>query len=253
MYAAGMDGWRVIGIDCAVDPVNVGVAVGEIEGDCVVVRAATQCAKTRGVAETACAYAEGAAHVLFALDAPLGWPEALGRTLADHRAGQPIVSVGHMLFRRRTDDIVAREVKHQPLDVGANLIARTAAAALSDLEAIRSRFGAPIPLAWEVPPAANIAAIEVYPAATLRQLGVAPSAYKKPKEAANRLRMIENLAAVADLSAIHDVAAQHADAFDAAVCVIAGFDFLLGRCRPPAGDERELARHEGWIWFRTKR
>lgn len=248
-----MNGWRVIGIDCAVDPAKVGVAAGEMVNSRVMVTDATQCGKNAAVEEAVATYAAGANRVLLALDAPLGWPAALGRTIVQHQAGQPIVSNGHALFRRRTDEVVAREVGHTPLDVGANLIARTAVAALADLEAIRRRLGVPIPLAWTAPPTEPLVAIEVYPAATLRQLRIKPSGYKKSDGTVARLDLIEKLAPSADLTRVREACAAHADTFDAAVCVIAGFDFLVGSCYPVAPEDAELALHEGWIWFRRKR
>lgn len=253
-----MDAWRIIGIDCAVDPKKVGVAVGELRDGRVVLLDAVQCSTKRSVADAACDFAGDATRVLFALDAPLGWPAALGTALTGHRAGAPIRSIDHTLFRRRTDEVVARETGHAPLDVGANLIARTAVAALADLQRIRDRLRVPIPLAWDIPTddaivaIVAIVAIEVYPAGTLQQMGIVPRGYKKAEHVGNRMRIFDAVARVADLGAIRAVAERHADAFDAAVCVLAGADFLLGRCRAPKDGDVALARHEGWIWFRSK-
>jgi len=38
------------------------------------------------------------------------------------------------------------------------------------------------------------------------------------------------------------------DALDAAICVLAGADFLRGEAAEPP--DIETARKEGWIWFR---
>jgi predicted RNase H-like nuclease len=245
-----VDPWRIVGIDCAVDPKKVGVAVGELRADSLVISDAVQCGPI-SVVDAVENFVGDASRVLIALDAPLGWPVALGRTLAEHRAGMPIESQGHALFRRLSDEVVARETKQIPLDVGANLIARTAAAALADLGRFRARLDAAIPLAWSPPEGDGIYAIEVYPAATLRQLGIEPRAYKEKAHRENRMRILDRLNANAALSAVRDVMEVHADAFDAAVCVIAGADFVSGRCRSPRDDEREAAAHEGWIWFRS--
>ena len=250
MYSAGMDGWQIIGIDCAVDPADVGVASGSFTNGRLRVEDAVQCAK-KSVVEVVCDSARNDARILFAIDAPLGWPAALGSALIDHRAGDVIRVASHALFRRKTDAIVKAKTRQQPLDVGADRIARTAVAALTVLGEIRLGLGAAIPLAWSVPPAEERSAIEVYPAATLAQLGLVPRSYKKREQVQARMALFDALGDVADLSAIRGVAETHADAFDAAICVIAGADFLLGRCLPPDSDIEETARREGWIWFRT--
>lgn len=38
------------------------------------------------------------------------------------------------------------------------------------------------------------------------------------------------------------------DALDAALCIMAGADFLSGKAVGPADDELEFATKEGWIW-----
>jgi hypothetical protein len=70
------------------------------------------------------------------------------------------------MFRRMTDDEIHRRLRKRPLEVGANLIARTAHSALKLLGEIRERTGLAIPLAWAPVEALPYRAIEVYPAAT---------------------------------------------------------------------------------------
>ena len=251
MYSAGMDGWRIIGIDCAVDPADVGVAVGSLHADRLVIEDAVQCAK-KSVTDVVCDFVRRDDRILLAVDAPLGWPAALGTALATHRAGDAILVASHALFRRKTDTIVKAETRQQPLDVGADRIARTAVAALTLLAEIRRRLDAEIPLAWSVPPSDGNYAIEVYPAATLAQLGLVPRSYKKREQVGTRMALFDTLRSVAELDSISAVAEAHADAFDAAICVIAGADFLRGLCRAPVDDEQAVAQHEGWIWFRRK-
>lgn len=113
----------------------------------------------------------GRSSVLLALDAPLGWPEELGRSLLQHRAGDPIESEPNRLFKRKTDAEIFRRLHKRPLEVGANLIARTAHAALGLLNNVRRLTGHDIPLAWDPTNLGRIAAIEVYPAATLLARG----------------------------------------------------------------------------------
>jgi hypothetical protein len=241
--------WRVVGIDCAVDARRTAVACADVQADRLEIREATLCG-AKGVAQLACEMAGSEAPTLFAMDAPLGWPVAIGDALAQHRAGAAIMAAGHSFFRRRTDEIVKREAGQQPLDVGADRIARTAVAALGLLDAIRRRLNRSIPLAW-TPGIVETAAIEVYPAATMRQLGIEPRAYKKSSQAPARKAIVEKLGQVVELGRVRDAAEANADVLDAIVCVIAGVDFLRDRCRALTADERRLADREGWIWFRA--
>jgi len=110
-------GFSIIGIDCATEPKKRGVARAHFEnGDCKVNHSSTgledaQIAKL--VAESKQLYG----NVLIALDAPLGWPSTLGRSLADHVAGQPLNYPAHHLFRRETDTFGRFHSKvHHPQD-----------------------------------------------------------------------------------------------------------------------------------------
>ena len=231
-----MEEWRIIGIDCAVDPANVGVAVGEIIRGRVTIHEAVQCTKSR-VADVVCGLAGTWPRVLFAFDAPLGWPQALGEALVGHEAGAAIRMAPHKLFRRRTDEVVKAETNQQPFDVGADRIARTAVASLTLLSDIRAHFDAEIPLGWSVPVNVSSVAIEVYPAATLRQLGLSPRSYKKPEHAANRMALFDALTPAADLSSIRAVAEQHADALFASWRVLTSLE---------ARAERRGSRKQRW-------
>ena len=91
---------------------------------------------------------EASGSVLIALDAPLGWPQALAETLPAHFAGKAPRSKANKMFRRRTDEVVQEKLKKQPLDVGADKIARATHAALQFLGSIREATGLAVPLAW---------------------------------------------------------------------------------------------------------
>jgi hypothetical protein len=88
-------------------------------------------------------WAQGSQRVLFALDAPLGWPAEMGRELVRHRAGAPLVPAAHSMFRRMTDDEIYRRFGKRPLEVAADRIARPAHAALKFLAATRIVLGLP--------------------------------------------------------------------------------------------------------------
>jgi len=72
-----------------------------------------------------------------------------------------------MQCRRTTDGFIRRELRKTPLDVGASGIAQTAHVTLGPLVDIRARVGLAIPLAWAPGDVTDVAAIEVYAAATL--------------------------------------------------------------------------------------
>ena len=184
--------------------------------------------------------------MLLALDAPLGWPAPLGDALAGHRAGDPLDASAHALFRRATDRDVRARLGKQPLDVGADRIARTARAALGLLGALREQLDLPIPLVW-YPDVEGVGAVEVYPAATLRAYGVDATGYKRADGAAARGRVVGALRAEVDVPDL-PVLIESDDAVDAAVCVLAGADVVRGRARGPT--DRALAEREGWIWVR---
>jgi predicted nuclease with RNAse H fold len=182
---------------------------------------------------------------LLALDAPLGWPEPIGRILAAHTAGEPIGAAPNEFFRRETDRFIQRSLGKTPLDVGADRIARTAHAALELLESLRNRLGLAIPLGWDLP-LVGVSAIEVYPAATLVAHGLRSGGYKKPEQVDERRELLASLAALLDVGAHRALLERSADALDAVVCALAGTDFLEGRAMPP--EDLALAKREGWIW-----
>lgn len=187
------------------------------------------------------------APTLLALDAPLGWPRPLGDLLWQHRAGEPLPAEPSSLFLRHTDQVVYRLVKKRPLEVGADRIARTAHWALRLLGALRLRSGQALPLAWD-PGIEVSSAIEVYPAGTLAAYGVASRGYRDPRAEKPRRAVIALLAAHMQLQVPLGQLLDDSHGLDAAICVLAGIDFLSGRAVAP--DNAALARREGWIWVK---
>ena len=114
-----------------------------------------------------------------------------------------------------TDVEIKQRLGKQPLEVGANLIARTAVAALMLLDEIRRSTWRPIPLAWAPKETERWRAIEVYPAATR-------IAHGAPDIGGS----LEGLDELLDCSAVLPALAQSEDTVDAAVCALAAADFL---------------------------
>jgi predicted RNase H-like nuclease len=241
---------RLIGVDCATDDARVGLALGSLEGARVNVERAVLCTRKDSALATIASWLSPAEEpTLLAIDAPLGWPAPLARALIEHRAGQAIDVLPNDMFRRATDRFIQRELRKTPLDVGADRIARTAHAALRLLGELRGRMNLPIPLAWSPTLSAPLAAIEVYPAATLTSHGFQASGYKAANHTAERDGIIDSLRKVMGLPLDVSVMQASADALDAAVCLLAAADFLRGEAMPP--EDQAIAEREGWIWVRA--
>lgn len=226
----------IVGIDCATEPAKTGLALGYFENGALGVQEARCASRTEEAHRIAFEWLKSRPKGLIALDAPLGWPSALARSLEDHEAGNPLSESANRMFRRVTDEEIWIRLRKRPFDVGANLIARTAHAALVLMERLRDLLDDPIPLAWSPTWQGRFAAIEVYPAATLlvRGLKGTPNRDKWLKREVWRDRPLP----------------PSSDARDAIVCLSAGADFLQGYARAPTELQLEAARREGWIWVR---
>lgn len=234
---------NVIGIDMATQPTNTGLALLDHEQREVL---EVTTGEVDSPIETIAGWLERG-PALLAIDAPLGWPVALGRELVEHRAGQPVGSSRNAMFRRHCDEWIRAQTGKTPLEVGADRIARTAHAAVELVEMLRRRTGLELDLAWsseiEEP-----AIIEVYPAAVLALRGLPSSGYKRERDDAIRQQIVGGLEQHCVMPADDDLPLRNADALDAIVAAVAGMDFLDGRCTPPGPEAEELAHQEGWIW-----
>lgn len=245
-----------IGIDCAAAPERVGLALA--------IRPAHS--PTPNLVEAACARSwDGLTQqvtqwmsthdgpALLCLDAPLGWPVAMGERLATHHAGQGVLIPPGELFARCTDHEVARRLGKRPLEVGANYIARAALAALNFLQRIREASSLPIPLAWSPHGLPPTSAIEVYPAGVLAARGLLRPSYKKTMASRQALLDAVFHSSTPPLQLEHSIfeaclASEHL--LDACLCCLAGWDFLQGEAAAPTEAQHDLAHKEGWIWVR---
>lgn len=244
---------KIIGVDCAVQPENVGIAVGSfVEGGPGLIKHVEVGRKKMDLVAYLADLIADDECVLLALDAPLGWPSRMGEVLHQHEAGSVLgglSNTANRLFQRETDLIVRAHTNKRPLDVGADRIARTAHAALLLLARLREHVGQPIPLAWEAGlPNASVA-IEVYPAATMAARGWRVSSYKKKDAADSRMTLLSLIREELDIPVSFEEEIQKVDhAIDAVLCVLAGMDFLKSEVVTPEPTERQ--RKEGWIWFK---
>jgi hypothetical protein len=240
----------IIGIDCAVDPRRVGLALGWPDGEGLQIAEVATGSRDRPPLATILDWLPEESPTLLALDAPLGWPASLGEALSGHQAGEAIGEHPNALFRRETDRFVKQRIGKQPLDVGADRIARTAHAALDLLRQLREETGTAIPLAWDPNDEHRLSAVEVYPAATLTVYGIQATGYKRKDQTAARAALVEELERHLTLPEDRAILAGNPDVVDAVVCVLAGRDFLSGHTLRPA--DMGLARKEGWIWVRER-
>jgi hypothetical protein len=239
---------HIIGIDCAVDPGNVGLALAVADPSGARLLEATIGESHEGIVGEVAGWIAGAKIALLALDAPLGWPRHMGIELAKHAAGQPISLDGNSFFRRETDQKLTLTVGVHALDVGADRIARTALAALRLLADIRARTKLPIPLAWEPGKLTETQAIEVYPAATLAARNLPHTGYKDADKRGKRKKLVRALSGYLSLGDEGGVLEDDANVLDAALCVLAGVEFLKGEAVKP--ESLDIAKREGWIWTR---
>lgn len=238
----------IIGLDCAAQPQNMGLALGRLQQGALMIEGVHSGGSFEAVVEQVLAWLnESSEPVLLAFDAPLGWPAAMGQHLAGHAAGDVITPAANDFFRRETDRFMRHQLGKQSLDVGADRIARAAHSALRLLQALRQHSGRPLPLAWQ-PSLTESAVIEVYPAATLQVCGIAARGYKGRRGKAIRVAMLKALAAHWQLALNPAPLQTNDNVLDAAVCLLAGADFLQRRCFFPL--DETLARKEGWMWVR---
>ena len=236
----------IVGIDCATVAEKVGLAIGRMSDGGLELTKIAVGIRGEPVGEMVSRWIKGETRVLLAIDAPLGWPANLGESLSTHVAGGKLSVESNQLFRRETDRFIKREIGKQPLDVGADRIARTALAALNIIETVRRVTGTPLPLAWKRDYREDIAAIEVYPAALLAAYGLPNSGYKKSSDTEKRQEIIAGLAARWTMSCDPRSMIESDDVLDAAICVLAGYEFLSNKAMQP--EDQSLAKKEGWIW-----
>ena len=268
----------IIGIDCATKLEKVGVAIADVSGkeweDVCIKELFTGDKEGKPanhewtpLAKYLADQIKGIDKVLFALDAPLGWPHKMRTALDCHEAGAPpCIDADHM-FRRETDIYVKEHLNKTPFEVGASWLARTAHAALSLLQALReevektSQKETPIPLAWAQGRPTEPSVIEVYPALALRELPQKANefaGYKKRKtqkedpgcDARRNIWKVlkSSLGASGQLKNDGSPGTDHE--IDAVLCVLIAREFLRGECVPPTKlPPDKVALQEGWIWF----
>jgi predicted nuclease with RNAse H fold len=242
----------IIGIDCATEDKKIGLARGKLAEGRAEISEALSNFRAGEVLPTLRRWIDPNTPTLLAIDAPLGWPEEMGRALVSHKAGEPIAVEANQLFRRRTDIYIKEHLSQQPLDVGADRIARTAHRALRIIAELRAGLAQPVDLVWR-PSLHGVGVVEVYPAATLVSYRIPARCYKDDGETEARTNIVNRLGDHVGLNneQLRIACIADADVLDAVVCILAGVDFLRGQAEAPRGPDIEAAYKEGWIWCRA--
>ena len=253
----------VIGIDFSTTPAKTGLARATVADGCaraVLHEAFTATPVLRPRVNTVVDWIQQVRKgmpVLIAIDAPLGWPDGMKcPPFTSHVAGCALKVDADQLFARETDRQVQDRIGQRPLEVGANRIARSAHGALRFLQKLRdgSNGRAPLPLAWspqdlETGPCV----VEVYPAATMKACCISTGNYKKQDGQTDRDNIVKQLRKRGLTFKVGaDEVARNDHMVDAAVCVLAGWDFLAGQAIGPDDNTRPMAEREGWIWARKR-
>ncbi|MDT0628080.1 DUF429 domain-containing protein [Alteromonas sp. W364] len=238
---------NIIGLDCAAQNQNIGLVYANLVNGIINIKEVK--VGLSDIIPILSTWVERG-PCLLCIDAPLGWPMPMTTLLGSHSAGEMLHSDANTFFRRETDLCIKRVYNKNPLDIGADRIARVALSALNIIDRLRQEVGH-LPLLWSPEELSSGGVIEVYPAATIISHGLNGTGYKGKEQdkVKNRRELFENLGSrtVTDVSI--DYLVQKEDAFDAFICVLAGVDFIEGRSIAPSSIE--TARQEGWIWVKA--
>jgi hypothetical protein len=254
-YMTAEDSISIIGIDCATQPAKTGLVYARYENKRINLVSYLNAGSIEDysvlpdhrwypLVKKCQDWIGDEEHVLFCMDSPLGWPNAMREMLPEHNAGEFVGIEAKNLFNRTTELFIDETVHKRPLEIGANLIARTAVAALDLLTSLRMMLRRDLPLLWEQGPLKGSGVIEVYPTATIiGRIGTGTKLNFKTK--ADILLPI--LEMDFGLESIDLLANADNHMLDAALCVLAGVDFIEKRCHEPP--DLTAVEKEGWIWF----
>jgi hypothetical protein len=178
------------------------------------------------------------AHERVGVDVPFGWPRAFVRAVAAHAAAEPWPWRGedservrreHLRFRR-TDVVAAARLRRPPMTAAFDRLGAATArwAHLADELAARG-----VPVARD----GGGRAAEVYPAGARAVWGLG--------------RSLAEVRAVLPVAAApgHEARLRDEHVFDAFVAALVARAVALGLAHPPAPEDADLAREEGWLWL----
>jgi hypothetical protein len=186
------------------------------------------------------------------IDAPLGWPVAFVRAVADVDAWPLSTEVDQVaLVRRRADRWIHTETGKVPLSVSTDRIAYPAMRAVRLLRRLREASGAEIDRTGMTGPVC-----EVYPDTAVTRFGLRPAgarrlSYKGDAGRGVREGMLATLAERAPWLALSEHQRRDCiafdDHFDALVAALLTRSVQLGLTHPPPAEMAADASLEGWI------
>jgi predicted nuclease with RNAse H fold len=188
------------------------------------------------------------------IDCPLGWPVPFVEFVTAHQAGHvevPADTAGRAWRRnlalRLTDQKVYERTGLTPLSVSADRIAH-AAMRCAGLLTLLAQEGRPVDRCGRG------VVVEVYPAASLKQWGLAHRGYKRPRNVEDLERLVDELKAAApwlDLGSHESDCRRHHDAIDAVIAALAARAAFQGLATAPDEQDLDTAATEGWIALPT--
>lgn len=182
------------------------------------------------------------------IDCALGWPDEFVAFVQahSHGAGPEAVDGGaawrRTLAFRETDRAVREKIGRWPLSVSTDRLGLTAMRCAGLL-------GRLLESGLQVDRSGSEGVVaEVYPGASLRVWGLHAVGYRaEPEVRRSILRQLASTAPWLDLGAGEDLMIASSDALDAVVAALSARVAALGMYEPPAPDQLERARREGWI------
>jgi hypothetical protein len=241
---------QIIGIDCAHGFERTGLARGRLAEGAAMVEQLRIGHSIDETVETVALWIAAAAGSpsLLALDAPLGWPAALGHGLSRHRAGEALGIGPHLLFARETDRFLESRLGARLAEGELGGPGRTAHVALGFLRRLHERLACPISLAWVPDRLDPLSAIEVLPLATFLSYGFPPRRYRREADLPVRRELATWLGQSLLLPDAGRTLEESPALLDAALSLLAGIHFLTEEAWVP--QNLDLAMKEGWIWVR---
>lgn len=232
----------IIGIDSAVEDKNIGLFCITLENNNlknVEIRNRKPFIKFEEQIKVWIENAKG--RILLAVDTPMGYPKNFGEAIKKHQAGGKIML--SEFPRRETDKNIKEKYGITPLDIASNLISRTTYSTLNRISSI-GQFS----LIWDNK-FDKFGMIEVYPKATLIANSIKEN-YKGNKSENNQKRkeILEKLKQKYPLE--NCFCPKNENDFDALICCLAGFDFIVGKSNNFPKNKENIVKKEGWIWVK---
>ena len=232
---------RALGIDLATEAKKTGVVVAEVdEGGRAVAHRVSE------VANDDLLVALAREVDVIGVDAPFGWPVGFTDALASHGAGRgwPPGEDRTRLRHRETDRAVHAATGIWPLSVSTDKLGATAMRCAH----LQSRWADEVWDGVAAPRDGSGRLVEVYPAATLKTLGLPYQSYKGADGVEQRRVILAGLGSWVDVADVYEASLASDDVLDAVVAALTACAAATGSTRQPLdGAERSAALIEGWI------